>query len=70
MTGMNPVNKKENLRLLRNALRLTQKEFIERFLPSGDGKMSMSIATYSNLESRDGVRMNEEIGRASCRERV
>lgn len=61
MTGMNPVNKKENLRLLRNALRLTQKEFIERFLPLADGKPSMSIATYSNLESKDGVRMNEVI---------
>ncbi len=61
MTGMNPANKKENLRLLRNALRLTQKEFIERFLSSADKKPSMSIATYSNLESRDGVRMNEVI---------
>lgn len=61
MTGMNPVNKKENLRLLRNALKLTQKEFIERFLSSADGKPSMSIATYSNLESKDGARMNEVI---------
>ena len=61
MTGLNPVNKKENLRLLRNALRLTQKEFIERFLPLADGKPMMSIATFSNLESRDGVRMNEVI---------
>lgn len=61
MTGINPANKKENLRLLRNALRLTQKEFIERFLSSGDKKPSMSIATYSNLESKDGVRMNEVI---------
>ncbi len=61
MTGLNPVNKKENLRLLRSALRLTQKEFIDRFLPSADGKPAMSIATFSNLESRDGVRMNEVI---------
>lgn len=61
MTGMNSVNKKENLRLLRSALKLTQKEFIERFLPAADGKPSMSIATYSNLESKDGARMNEVI---------
>lgn len=61
MTGLNPVNKKENLRLLRSALRLTQKEFIDRFLSSADGKPMMSIATFSNLESRDGVRMNEVI---------
>jgi GntR family transcriptional repressor for pyruvate dehydrogenase complex len=61
MTGRNPANKKENLRLLRTALRLTQKEFIERFLSSADKKPSMSIATYSNLESKDGVRMNEVI---------
>ena len=61
MTGLNPVNKKENLRLLRSALRLTQKEFIDRFLSSAYGKPMMSIATFSNLESRDGVRMNEVI---------
>lgn len=61
MTGMNSVNKKENLRLLRSALKLTQKEFIERFLPAADAKPSMSIATYSNLESKGGARMNEVI---------
>ncbi|MEZ3487652.1 MAG: FadR family transcriptional regulator [Lachnospiraceae bacterium] len=61
MTGMNSVNKKENLRLLRSALKLTQKEFIERFLPAADAKASMSIATYSNLESKGGARMNEVI---------
>lgn len=60
MSEMNPINKKENLRLLRNALGLTQKGFIERFLSSA-GKPAMSIATFSNLESRDGVRMNEVI---------
>lgn len=61
MTGMNSENKKENLRLLRSALRLTQKEFIERFLSAADAKPSMSIATYSNLESKGGARMNEVI---------
>ena len=61
MSEMNPINKKENLRLLRNALGLTQKGFIERFLSSEDGKPAMSIATFSNLESKDGVRMNEVI---------
>lgn len=61
MTELNPVHKKDNLRLLRRALRLTQKEFIERFLSSPDGTPSMSIATLSNLEAKDGPRLNEVI---------
>ncbi len=61
MAELNPVHKKDNLRLLRRALRLTQKEFIERFLSSPDGKPLMSIATLSNLESKDGPRLNEVI---------
>ena len=61
MTELNPVHKKDNLRLLRRALRLTQKEFIDRFLSSPDGKPLMSIATLSNLESKDGPRLNEVI---------
>ena len=61
MAELNPVHKKDNLRLLRRALRLTQKEFIERFLSSPDGKPMMSIATLSNLESKDGPRLNEVI---------
>lgn len=61
MTEHNIVHKKDNLRLLRRALRLTQKEFIERFLSEPDGKPTMSIATLSNLESKDGPRLNEVI---------
>lgn len=65
MGELNPIHKKENLRLLRRALRLTQKEFISRFLLNEDGKPSMSIATLSNLESKDGPRLNEVILRVS-----
>lgn len=61
MTALNPVHKKDNLRLLRRALRLTQKEFITRFLSAPDGTPSMSIATLSNLEAKDGPRLNEVI---------
>lgn len=61
MAELNPVHKKDNLRLLRRALRLTQKEFIEKFLLTSDGRPSMSIATLSNLESKDGPRLNEVI---------
>ncbi len=61
MTQLNPVHKKDNLRLLRRALRLTQKDFIARFLSAPDGTPSMSIATLSNLEAKDGPRLNEVI---------
>lgn len=61
MEELNPVYKKENLRLLRRVLRMTQKEFIARFLMTPEGKPSMSIATLSNLESKDGPRLNEVI---------
>lgn len=61
MGELNPLHKKDNLRLLRRTLRLTQKEFIEKFLPMPDGKPSMSIATLSNLESKGGSRLNEVI---------
>ena len=61
MGELNAVHKKENLRLLRRTLRLTQKEFITRFLSTADGAPLMSIATLSNLESKGGARMNEVI---------
>lgn len=61
MTELNPVHKKDNLRLLRRALRLTQKDFIARFLSTPEGKPLMSIATLSNLESKDGPKLNEVI---------
>ena len=59
--NLNPMYKRENLRLLRRALRLTQKEFIDRFLSDEEGKPTMSIATLSNLEAKDGPRMNDVI---------
>lgn len=61
----NPAYKKENIRLLRRHLGLTQKEFIDRFLSDENGKPTMSVATYSNLESKGGERVNEVILAAS-----
>jgi DNA-binding FadR family transcriptional regulator len=58
---LSPVYKKDNIRLLRRYLRLTQKEFIHQFLMDEDGKASMSIATLSNLEAKGGGRINEVI---------
>ena len=57
----NPAYKKDNMRFLRRHLGLTQKEFIERFLVDEKGKPTMSIATYSNLESKGGGRINDVI---------
>jgi len=61
MGSLHPMHKKDNLRVLRRTLGLTQKEFIDRFLLTPDGKPSMSIATLSNLESKDGPKLNEVI---------
>lgn len=58
---LSPVYKKDNIRLLRRYLRLTQKEFINQFLVDEEGKASMSIATLSNLEAKGGSRVNEVI---------
>ncbi|MGN1141977.1 MAG: FadR/GntR family transcriptional regulator [Oliverpabstia sp.] len=61
MEKRNAAYKNKNLCLLRRTLRLTQKEFIERFLSTDEGVPLMSVATYSNLESKDGARMTEVI---------
>lgn len=58
---LNSMYKKDNIRLLRRYLRLTQKEFINQFMVDEDGKALMSIATLSNLESKGGPRLNEVI---------
>lgn len=58
-------NKRHNIRFLRRYLNLTQKEFISQFLSNEDGKPSMSIATFSNLEAKGGARVNEVILAAS-----
>lgn len=50
----NSAFKRKNIRQLRRALKMTQKEFIDYFLSNSDNKPSMSIATLSNLESRGG----------------
>lgn len=59
MEELNPTYRKDNLRLLRRTLKLTQMEFIKRFLTASDGTPSMSVATLSNLESKGGTRLNE-----------
>ena len=56
---MNSIYKKENLRILRRHLGLTQKEFITQFL--SDNEKTMSIATFSNLEAKGGTRLNDVI---------
>ena len=53
------VNKQRNIRFLRRYLNLTQKDFINQFLSDENGKPSMSVATFSNLESKGGARINE-----------
>lgn len=57
---LDPANKRQNLRLFRRYLGLSQKEFINRFLTNEEGN-GMSIATFSNLESKGGSRLNEVI---------
>ncbi len=57
----NSVYKKDNIRQIRRALKMTQKEFLEYFLMKDDGKPTMSVATLSNLESKGGERLNEVI---------
>lgn len=59
MEEMDLVYKKDNLRLLRRNLKVTQKEFIDHFLLTPEGRPSMSVATLSNLESKGGARLNE-----------
>ena len=64
---LNPQNRKDNVKMLRRHLRLTQKEFIDQFLRDEDGKALLSIATLSNLESSGGARLTELIAIVSER---
>ena len=48
-------------------MRLTQKEFIDLFILDENGKPSMSITAFSNLESKGGARLNEVIASVSER---
>ena len=52
---------KENIRLIRRFLGLTQKDFIKTYLCDEDGKALMSVPTLSNLESKGGERLSEVI---------
>lgn len=38
-------------------LNLTQRQFLEEFLTNDSGELSMSVATYSNLESKGGTHL-------------
>ncbi len=66
-TNLNPLNRKDNIKMLRRYMRLTQKEFIEMFIVDENGKPSMSIAAFSNLESKGGTKLNEVIATVSER---
>ena len=66
-TKLNPLYRKDNIKMLRRYMRLTQKEFIELFITDEDGKPSMSIAAFSNLESKGGARLNDVIAVGSER---
>lgn len=66
-TKLNPLNRKDNMKMLRRYMRLTQKEFIELFMMDENGKPSMSIAAFSNLESKGGTKLNEVIATVSER---
>jgi len=56
---------KDNIKYFRRALDMTQKEFLEYFTADGNGELAMSAATFSNLESKGGSRLNE-IVQAVC----
>ena len=52
---------RENIRLVRRFLGLTQKDFIKAYLCDENGKALMSVPTLSNLESKGGERLNEVV---------
>lgn len=66
-TKLNPLNRRDNMKMLRRYMRLTQKEFIDLFIVDETGKPSMSITAFSNLESKGGARLNEVIASVSER---
>lgn len=51
--------RKDNIRLFRRIFNMTQKAFLEYFMKNSDGKLAMSVATFSNLESKGGARITE-----------
>ena len=52
---------RENIRLVRRFLGLTQKDFIKTYLCDENGKAFMSVPTFSNLESKGGERLKEVV---------
>lgn len=60
-TTYDPEYKKDNLKLLRLYLKMTQKEFIDFFLTDENGKPLMSVASLSNLEARGGPQLNKVV---------
>ncbi len=56
-----PVNKRENIKRIRQYLGLTQSEFIAQYLSDEDGNPAMSVATLSNLEAKGGRKLNDVV---------
>lgn len=63
MTESDIGNKNENLKSLRNFLNMTQSQFIKRFLQDDLGEKLVSLATYSNLENGQGIKIDEVVER-------
>lgn len=63
----NPAWKKENVRQVRRVLKMTQKEFLDHFMKQADGRPAMSVATFSNLESKGGERIGEIVVAVSAK---
>ena len=52
---------KDNLLFLRRYLRMTQKDFISKYLSDINGEAMISLSTLSNLESKGGSRLDDVI---------
>ena len=56
-----PNYKKDNVRQIRRYLGLSQQDFLDRFMRDEEGKLRMSVASLSNLESKGGAMLNEVV---------
>ena len=59
--AVNQNHLKDNLLFLRRYLRMTQKDFISKYLSDADGEALISLSTLSNLESKGGSRLEDVI---------
>ncbi len=55
--------KAENLKRFRLMLNMTQRQFLEEFMTDDSGEITMSVATYSNLESKGGIHLVNTVNR-------